>query len=295
MAEYKDKFIAYLDLCGFSKLIEASNDGSGFTLDEILDLLSSFGPSDAREIFNKDGPNICLESARVDRNLDFRLTQISDCVVVSAEISSAGVINLIHHCWAIVFKLLRKGFMCRGYITRGDIYHTDTQFVGLGFQEAYKYDAEKIGRFLKQEEDEAGTPFVEINPKVCAYIETEGDACVKEMFSRLTHSDNGFTALFPFKRLTAASTLTGDGRKLRESIQLIRESINNLLDRLKTHASPSNKQAEEKAKFYRRLLDDQLSECDKYDEKIDVLGSPYPSIRFIDLESKTQTNPPSHV
>ncbi len=164
MAEYKDKFIAYLDICGFTKLVKAS-DENGLTPDEILDLLSSFGSAESRNIFNNYGPNICPSSVHVNRDLDFRVTQISDCAVISSEISPAGIINLIHHCWGTVFKLLQQGFMCRGYITRGNIYHTDNQFIGTGYLKACM--AEKEVSAFKMKPDEKGTPFVEIDPIVC--------------------------------------------------------------------------------------------------------------------------------
>src|SRR6267378_3569937 len=85
-------------------------------------------------------------AARVRADLDFRLTQISDCVVVSTEISPAGVINLVNRCWGAVIRLLQNGLMCRGYITRGRIFHTETQVIGTGYQRAYQVRSSRCSR-----------------------------------------------------------------------------------------------------------------------------------------------------
>ena len=85
--QYKDKFVAFIDILGFTQFVEQSAAGNGMVLDEILVLLEAFGKPHERKLFNQYGPTICPESKYIDRNLDFQLTQISDCVIVSAEVN----------------------------------------------------------------------------------------------------------------------------------------------------------------------------------------------------------------
>ena len=208
--EFKDKFVGFVDILGFKDLVKAAEAGTGMSLAELLEILNDLGAPEDQEHFKKYGPTTCPESTYVQRDLNFRLTQVTDCVFVSTEVSSAGVINLISHCWVAVMQLLlTKGIMCRGYITRGSIYHTDTQPIGSGYQEAY--DKEKQVTAFKREADERGTPFVEVDPVVCDYVRDHGDRCVKEMFSRYVKGDGKVTALFPFQRLEHSFIIAGFG------------------------------------------------------------------------------------
>jgi len=88
------------------------------------------------------------------------VTQISDSVVFSYEASLAGAINLVSQCWGVVLALLQRGVMCRGYITRGNIYHTPSQVIGTGFIRAI--EGEKTVTVFKHHADQRGTPFVEL-------------------------------------------------------------------------------------------------------------------------------------
>jgi len=135
--EFKDKFIAFVDILGFKKLVEAAETGTGMPLSNLLEALKEFGVPEDRKIYEQYGPRVCPNSPYIHRDLDFRLTQISDCVIISSEVSPAGVINLVGHCWGAVIQVLTKGIMCRGYITRGSVYHTDAQIIGSGYQKAY--------------------------------------------------------------------------------------------------------------------------------------------------------------
>jgi hypothetical protein len=179
--EFTEKFIAFIDVLGFKKLVEAAEAGTGMRLDELRELLKCLGSPEERNRFAKSGPTACPQSAYRQRDLDFRTTQISDCVIVSSEVSPAGIINLVSHCWVAVFKLLERGVMCRGHITRGLIFYTDVEVIGTGYQRAYENEG-KVAAF-KREADERGTPFVEVDRAVCDYVRECGDSCVKELFS----------------------------------------------------------------------------------------------------------------
>lgn len=277
--EFKDKFIAFVDILGFKGLVEEAAAGTGLALSELLELLKNFGSPEERDKFTKHGPMTCPQSAYLQRDLNFRLTQLSDCAIVSTEISPAGVINLVSHCWGIVINLMHSGIMCRGYITRGAIFHTDSQVIGPGYQNAYENES-KVAAF-KRQADERGTPFVEVDRSVCEYVRQCEDKCVKEMFSRCVKDDGEVVALFPFKRLAHSFIIGGDwGHKFdpekeRQSNQNLRLLITRLKERVMSFVDTSNPSAVTKAEHYIEALNAQLAVCDDTDRAISMLSSPF--------------------
>lgn len=91
-AQFKDKFIAFVDVLGFKSLVESAEAGTSLSLDELLEILEGLASNDQRSTFDKYGPKVCPNSPRIDRSIDFRITQVSDSLIVSSEVSPAGVI-----------------------------------------------------------------------------------------------------------------------------------------------------------------------------------------------------------
>jgi hypothetical protein len=277
MSLFSDKFIAYVDVLGFKGLVAAAEDGSGIALPELLDLLTLLGKGTERARFERHGSLTCPHAPHIERNLDFRLTQISDCVIVSTEVSPAGVVNLVSHCWGAVIELLSKGIMCRGYITRGKIHHTDAQVIGSGYQQAFAAESQ-VSAFAR-EANERGTPYVEVDSEVVQYVDTQSDACVQTMFGRMVKRDSESTVLFPFQRLQHSFIVAGGGHKFdpereRASNRNLRAMISKMKERVLSFLDPNNAGAAKKAAHYIAALDVQLQACDKTDEMIDMLSSP---------------------
>lgn len=198
----KDKFIAFVDILGFSDLVEAAERNGGGDFSRLLELAQVLGsPADANR-FRQSGPKICPHSGYVARDLDFQVTQIADCVVVSAEVSPAAIMNLAHYCFGISVKLLSKGALCRGVVTRGNIHHSEGQFIGTGYMRAYR--DERHVAFLRTEKTEKGTPFIQVDDAIAEYVRDETDECVRKMFARITRSDGTYTAIYPFGVLSNA-------------------------------------------------------------------------------------------
>jgi hypothetical protein len=281
-AEFTGKFIGYVDVLGFTKLVRSAEAGDGMKLPALLDLLKHLGTAESRNHYVKHGPHICPQAAFIQRDLDFRITQLSDCVVVSAEISPAGVVNLVGHCWAAVLELLLSGIMCRGYISKGSIYHTGDQVIGSGYNRAFAMEKHGISAF-RREADERGTPFVEIDQAVCDYVNECGDGCVREMFSRQVESDGSVTALFPFKNLShkfmISPRLAFDPVKEKRSVQNVRTMLGEVKAKVGTFVDPSDSSAVSKSAHYIAALDRQLEVCDRTDEIIDRLAAPFPAKR----------------
>jgi len=273
-AEFKDKFVAFVDVIGFSNLVTAAESGTGMALPQLLEALKCLGTLEDQRQYESHGPRVCPASRHARRDLDFRLTQVSDCVIVSAEVSPCGLINMLDHCWRAVIELLAKGIMCRGYITRGLVYHVEGQVIGSGYMRAYKQE-HSVAAF-KRHADERGTPFVEIDQAVCEYIAHQGDKCVMEWFDRFVATDGTVTALFPFQQIypkfffDAAS----DGKRERTLIKNTRLLINNLKRDVLQLVDRSNEDAVRKSEHYVAALDAQLTICDRADFMMDRLFGP---------------------
>jgi hypothetical protein len=272
--EYKAKIIAFVDILGWKDLVDNSEMGLWHPLPKLLALLDCFGTGKERDSFEKNGPQCCPAAAYGARNLDFRLTQVSDCAVVSAEISPAGVINLISHCWRGVYRFLEHGIMCRGYIKFGSVYHDERHIIGTGYQEAFAAERNVIA--FKSEADERGTPFVQIDPAIVTYVEECNDSCVKTMYSRMTRSDGGVSALFPFQRIKHYLIPEQPGgigllSRQRQSNRNVREKIGRYKALIESLVDLSKPDAVRKSRHYLAALDRQLKVCDETDEAIDAL------------------------
>lgn len=271
MVDFSDKFIAYVDILGFKGLVADAEQGKGLALDDLLKLLGLLGTGKERARFDQHGPACCPYAPRIEKNLDFRVTQISDCVVVSAEVSPAGVINVISHCWGAVIELLARGLMCRGYIKRGNLFHSDTQIIGSGYQEAFL--AESMVSAFKREADERGTPYVEVDAEINDYVLSQSDHCAKEMYERMIKRDGDTVVIFPFRRLQHSFIVAGfnvkfDPERERVSNQNLRMNIQRIKERIWSFVDRSVPNAVSKANHYIAALDAQLQVCDKTDEFI---------------------------
>jgi hypothetical protein len=121
---------------------------------------------------------------------------VSDCIVISSEISPAGVITILEDCFQIAFDIMEKGALCRGFLTRGNICHTEDNFIGTGYMNALKNEPHV--KFLSVDGIEKGTPFIQVDTPVVDYVGGESDVCVRKMFGRMCRSDGTYTAIYPF-------------------------------------------------------------------------------------------------
>lgn len=203
----KEKFIAFVDILAFkNKVEEAEKNGGDFS--HLVELTAELGSAAEVERL-RAAPFICPQSARVNPDLDICATQISDCVVISTEVSPAGAITLINHCCALASKMLRKNALCRGYVTKGNIFHTESQFFGTGYQKAYS--SERYVSFRSKGQHDEGTPFIQIDQLVADYVSGCQDNCVQTMFGRATRTDGTYWAIYPFDALGKTSALIQPG------------------------------------------------------------------------------------
>ena len=277
---FRDKFIAFVDILGFRSKVEEAEICEGLNLVDLLEYCSDLSQPIHVQNISEYGPIICPESRYKSRNLDYRVTQISDCVVVSSETSPAGIINLLQHVSACVFRLMTKGIMVRGYVSRGNIFHTTHQFIGTAYQTVQKKEREV--KAFRLPLDETFTPFVEIDPAVVNYIRTDTDQCVLEIFGRMSKEDeNGITVIDPFQRL---SDLVGqnimNAEEYKKSSSIVREWIKHFMENLDSQSLRSDSRGKQKSKYYRKFLEDQLDACDAIERGLELLKKPAVKLRY---------------
>jgi hypothetical protein len=277
--QLREKFIGFVDILGYSALTRMAENGRGFTLDELEELTQILGTDDDRRHFEKYGPSTCPMAPRLQKHLDFQIARAWDSVVVSAETSPAGVVNLVCHCFSVCTRLLMKGVMCRGYIKRGRIHHEGLRTFGSGHVDTV--DMERKVSFYKQDAEERGTPFIEVDPEVMEYVADQPDTCVKEMFSRMVLTHEGLSAVFPIRRLSHSFLIGGFGRppfdpaKERKNNQTLRQTLLDLKRRVSELVEGADERALRKSQHYLRALDRQLQVCDETDDAIERLTRPF--------------------
>ena len=267
-----DSFIAFFDVLGWKSLVrttEKENDASVQKIIDVLDMIRSELEM-CRDFYEKDGPEIYPAAPFIKKDMDFRFTLSSDSVVLSSEVSPAGLMRLLYCCWVVYFKLFsRKGLMCRGYIKRGLIYHTADYCVGSGLNDVV--EGEKRVSIFKTEDGERGTPFIEVDRNIVQYVNDEtSDSCVKETFSEFVKVKDDVAAIFPFKRLDPG--IFEDGRfdpdKERKTIATVRDWIGKSKEMMRRHVDPSSDSARRKERCLIRMLDDQLDICERTEKAI---------------------------
>ena len=235
-----------------------------------------------QKMFQRDGPEICPSSPFNERHLNFRFTTFSDSAVISAEVSSAGIVNLINCCQAIYSQLyLRRGLMCRGYIKRGLIYHTEDYCVGSGLNDVV--EKEKKVSIFRTENGERGTPFVEVDRNITQFVDSQiSDSCVQQVFSDYVRREGDVAAIFPFKRLDPGIFLTAnaDLDNIRKNTRDLRNWINKAKDMIYQHVDPTSSSARQKGRRLTGMLDAQLEVCDRFEEKIDEMMETFPAHSF---------------
>jgi len=274
--EPKDKFIAYVDIIGFSYLVAESKAGRGYSPEEIAGLEALLGGPDSGHSGEPGGPRICPQSRTIQTGMDYQVTRACGHAIHSCELSPGGAINLVNRAWTAVTNLLQRGVLCRGYVTRGLIDH-EPSLAGRA-DDWRSAEGDRRAAAFKREADRRGTPYVEIDAVVCDFIAQEGDPGAVEMFLRLVTRDGKAAGLFPIQRFahTFAIRHDFDAAKAKASNDSQRRTLNHLKSQMNAFVDPSNPDAVQKSKDYLAALDAQLAICDQTDQMIGVLKRPYP-------------------
>lgn len=136
---YDIRLVAFIDILGFKEAIKKSNtDVNEFnrirgTLTELKEFFIQ--PKDHYEV-------------EADRKLgaDTQILQVSDSLVISRLIQEeGGVFYMLYDCAFAIHLLIENGFLCRGAVRFGNMFHKDTTLFGQAFVDAYlAEEAEKL-------------------------------------------------------------------------------------------------------------------------------------------------------
>lgn len=271
-AQATDKFMGYIDILGWSDVVKNAEAGRGVSfsdLPSILDLLGTY--RDRSQLLN-DGPSFPrLQHLR--RDLDFQISRFSDCTLVSVEVSSAGLMHLIEHCYAAQFKLLRRGFLCRGVLGRGSLFHTADHQIGSGL----------IGLVAREKsvsfnnDGKWRTPYILVESEVVDFVRDQMDSELAKLFSKLTMKANGAVAIFPY-RMDPSQFINGvDSDRDLASVREVQRGIQKLQEQVKHYYNPSDSNARYMRDHCLQMLDQQLKDCADVEQMILDDEQPYPA------------------
>lgn len=139
--EFEQRAVAFIDVLGFKSVVNNAAQGSTKLeeLKKLIDLLSTAVPS-------LDG----TVDPSVPRELIPKHIYISDSIILSAPLTSEEMKNyrglsiLVMRVIQLTHILLCKGYLIRGGISVGDVWHTESNIVGAAYQEAYQIETQTV-------------------------------------------------------------------------------------------------------------------------------------------------------
>ena len=119
---YPEKYVAFLDILGFSDLVERA--------DEDPELRK--GLAEVLHIFQTTcGTNPATGT---------RVTQFSDSLVITALRTELGLSSILHGCEWLTMNLIQYGVLLRGGVAVGRVSHEAHILFGIGVNRAYQFE-----------------------------------------------------------------------------------------------------------------------------------------------------------
>lgn len=125
--DFQERYVAFLDLLGFKAQVERAerNIEQRVRLREILSLLRD---------------TLCESPS-----IGLRFTYFSDCIVLSAQRTLAGLWEMFQSIDLLTFNLLQYDVFMRGGLTAGLAHHSEDFVYGVPLIRAYKLESESAG------------------------------------------------------------------------------------------------------------------------------------------------------
>jgi hypothetical protein len=144
---YETRVVAFIDILGFKNSIDKSNKDEK-EYERILQTLT-----DLKEFFIKPKDDYEIKADRA-LNADTQIIQVSDSLIISrlAE-EQGGIFYMLTDCAFAIHLLISNGFLCRGAIKVGNMYHKDTTLFGDAFVKAYLAESEERLPIIKFDND----------------------------------------------------------------------------------------------------------------------------------------------
>jgi len=136
---FEDRIVAFIDILGFKSIVDNASKKTAKleTLQELISLLKEAVPLLDQKVADD-----------VPKELIPKHIYISDSIILSAPISSEKMANycglsvLVMRVIQLTQLLLSKGYLIRGGISTGAVWHGDSNIVGPAYQEAYEIESE---------------------------------------------------------------------------------------------------------------------------------------------------------
>lgn len=137
MIEYTRKYVAFVDLLGFSNMVMDSEHKEGGP-DSVWTALDRF-----------------RNTATASPEDDFQISQFSDCLVISSSANQEGLMALITALKTIADNLLQQDMLVRGAICVGPFVHDEGVAFGPPLITAYEMESKRVS-----------LPMIEFSPEV---------------------------------------------------------------------------------------------------------------------------------
>jgi hypothetical protein len=148
--EYKDRYVAFLDLLGFKALVcAAENDESEH--------------SRLREVLERLNQTLCNNPL-----YGFRFTHFSDCIIITCDAVPEALIQIFASVDILTRNLLQYDVLVRGGITRGGAFHSSQYVYGTA-----------VSRAAVIESREANAPLVLLSPEVYEDVKALGSQFIQ--------------------------------------------------------------------------------------------------------------------
>lgn len=230
---YETRYVAFVDILGWTATIRDERRTAERTeqLGLALNMIRQYSQSiqNVGEWFSKFGGGT--------RPGDLRLTHFSDCLAISTTPDMYGRDDLINALDFLTNGLLQQGFLLRGGVTVGQIYHHDSMVFGPAFLEAYELESQS-----------AIYPRIVLNPRLAdswgqgnVYIDKDGNELGQARTWRLSHDGYRF---FDFLQPFAGSIgFAGSPVLLRQRLAPCRAILQQNLTEQKTRLNVWQKYA----------------------------------------------------
>lgn len=275
--KYEEKCVAFVDILGFKEIVERSHKNN--SPEDILEIMELMCSRNDRLQYKEYGPEICSESPKSSPDISFQVSQISDSLILSTEVSATGAINLLNFCRKVSERLLRrKGLLCRGHVVKGPIYHRDDVFFGKGYQKAY--EGEKLAARLEVNGKQVGAPFIEVSDEIFSLIKLGGDSCINTVIDKMVSIENEYVVVSPygvFDRL--GDWAVSPDKTLDEANREISDAKKNaqMTQQILTSASPQDESSKTKIEIATQMLQRAINKLDDKLQLVKQSRAPFPA------------------
>jgi hypothetical protein len=126
---YIDRYCAFIDILGFRGLVRnLDTDSSRFETLRVLLSKIHAPPNPATKAWH----------------IDFRAQSISDAVAISTLVQDTALIHLLIAIENLAIELLKEGYLIRGALVKGKLYHDDQMVFGEALLRAYELETTTV-------------------------------------------------------------------------------------------------------------------------------------------------------